>query len=49
MATEHNGMREVSARSAFLLDSEGAIRGAWGYANDELPDLDELIAAARAL
>jgi len=46
---EHNGMRDVSRRSAFLLDSEGVIRGAWGYANDELPDLDELIAAAQAL
>jgi peroxiredoxin len=49
VAIEHNGMRDVSARSAFLLDSEGVIRGAWGYAKDELPDLDELIAASRAL
>ena len=49
VAIDHNGMRDVSARSAFLLDSEGVIRGAWGYAKDELPDLDELIAAARDL
>ena len=49
IAIEHNGMRDVSARTAFLLDREGVIRGAWGYAKDELPDLDELIAAARAL
>ena len=42
-------MRDVSARTAFLLDSGGVIRGAWGYAKDELPDIDELIAAARAL
>jgi hypothetical protein len=42
-------MKDVSARAAFLLDSAGEIRGAWGYAKDELPDLDELIAAARAL
>jgi peroxiredoxin len=46
---EFNGMREVSGRSAFLLGSDGVIRGAWKYRNDELPDLDELIAAAKAL
>jgi glutaredoxin-dependent peroxiredoxin len=49
VAIEHNGMRDVSRRSAFLLDAAGIVRGAWAYANDELPDLDELIAAARAL
>ena len=49
VAVEHHGMRDVSRRSAFLLDAEGIVRGAWAYANDELPDLDELIAAARAL
>jgi peroxiredoxin len=46
---EHNGMRDVSRRSAFLLDSHGIVRGAWAYRNDELPDLDELIAAARTV
>jgi peroxiredoxin len=46
VAFEHNGMRDVSRRSAFLLDANGIVRGAWAYANDELPDLDELIAAA---
>jgi len=49
VAIEHNGMRDVSARAAFLLDTDGVIHGAWGYAKDELPDLDELIAAGRAL
>jgi peroxiredoxin len=49
VAIEHNGMRDVSARAAFLLATDGAIRGAWGYAKDELPDLDELVEAARAL
>jgi glutaredoxin-dependent peroxiredoxin len=47
VAFEHNGMRDVSRRSAFLLDGAGVVRGAWAYANDELPDLDVLIAAAR--
>jgi peroxiredoxin len=46
---EHNGMRDVSRRSAFLLDDAGVVRGAWEYRNDELPDLDVLISAAREL
>jgi len=49
VAYEHNGMRDVSRRSAFLVDVEGIIRGAWAYEPSELPDLDELIAAASAL
>jgi glutaredoxin-dependent peroxiredoxin len=49
VAFEHNGMRDVSRRSAFLLDTRGVVRGAWAYRNDELPDLDELIAAARSV
>jgi peroxiredoxin len=46
---EFNGMRDVSRRSAFLLDGDGVVRGAWEYRNDELPDLDALIGAAKAL
>ena len=42
-------MRNVSRRSAFLVDVEGIIRGAWAYEPSELPDIDELIAAVRAL
>ena len=49
VAFEYNGMRDVSRRTAFLLDDEGIVRGAWAYANDELPDLDVLIAAARSI
>ena len=49
VAFEHNGMRDVSRRSAFLVDAEGVVRGAWAYETSELPDLDELIAAARGL
>jgi peroxiredoxin len=49
VAFEHNGMRDVSRRSAFLVDANGVVRGAWGYETSELPDLDELISAARAL
>jgi peroxiredoxin len=49
VAIEHNGMKDVSARTAFLLDGTGVVRSAWGYAKDEVPDVDELISAARAL
>ena len=49
VAYDHNGMRDVSRRSAFLVDVEGIIRGAWAYEPSELPDIDELIAAAQAL
>jgi peroxiredoxin len=49
VASEHNGMRDVSARSAFLVGVDGVVRGAWAYEPAELPDVDELIAAAQAL
>jgi glutaredoxin-dependent peroxiredoxin len=49
VAFEYNGMRDVSRRSAFLVDANGVVRGAWEYEPAELPDLDELLAAARAL
>ena len=49
VAFEHNGMRDVSRRSAFLVDGDGVVRGAWAYDLSELPDVDVLLAAARAL
>jgi peroxiredoxin len=49
VAYTHNGMRDVSRRSAFLVDLNGVVRGAWTYEPSEVPDLDELIEAARAL
>jgi peroxiredoxin len=49
VAFEYKAMRDVSRRSAFLIDGDGIVRGVWLYANDELPDLDELIVAARDL
>jgi len=39
----------VSQRSAFLIDRDGIVRGAWGYETSELPDFDELLAAANRL
>ena len=49
VAQEHRGMRDVAERSAFLIDREGRVRGAWSYGNEVVPDFDELLAAARAL
>jgi peroxiredoxin len=49
VAFEHNGMRDVSRRSAFLVDTAGVVRGAWAYETSELPDLEQLITAAREL
>jgi glutaredoxin-dependent peroxiredoxin len=49
VAIEHNGMRDVSDRTAFLLDGSGVVRGAWSYRKDEVPDLDVLIEAVRGL
>jgi peroxiredoxin len=49
VAFEHLGRRDVSARSAFLVDAAGVIRGAWGYEPGDLPNLDELLSAAHVL
>jgi glutaredoxin-dependent peroxiredoxin len=49
VAFEHRGMRDVSARSAFLIDRDGIVRGAWAYETSELPDVDVLLAATLAL
>jgi peroxiredoxin len=49
VAIEHRGLRDVSERSAFLMDDDGLVRGAWRYGASELPDFDELLAAAQAL
>ena len=46
---EYRGLRGVSRRSAFLVDRDGVIRGAWEYGSTEVPDVEELLAAARAL
>jgi peroxiredoxin len=49
IAREHRGMNDVSERSAFLVDRGGTVRGAWRYEPGEVPDFDELLAAAQAL
>jgi glutaredoxin-dependent peroxiredoxin len=49
IAHEHRGMQDVAERSAFLIDTDGTVRGAWRYGTTELPDMDELVSAAQAL
>jgi glutaredoxin-dependent peroxiredoxin len=48
VARDFRGMKEVAQRTAFLIDSDGTVRNAWSFANDEVPDFDELARAARA-
>jgi glutaredoxin-dependent peroxiredoxin len=38
----------VAERTAFLVDADGTVRGAWRYGTSEVPDFDVLLAAARA-
>ena len=40
------GLQGVSERSAFLV-ADGVVGNAWRYADGEVPDVDELLAAAR--
>ncbi|HZQ88844.1 MAG TPA: redoxin domain-containing protein [Gaiellaceae bacterium] len=49
IAFDYRGLRDVSRRSAFLIDGGGVVRGAWRYETSEIPDFDELLAAAKAL
>ena len=49
IAFAFRGLKDVSERSAFLIDGEGVVRGAWSYGSSDLPDFDELLAAARLL
>src|SRR5919109_259080 len=39
---------DVAERTAFLVDSDGTVRGAWKYGTSEVPDFDVLLAAAGA-
>jgi peroxiredoxin len=48
-AQTRRGMEGVPQRSAFLLDEDGTVRGSWRYDSSEVPDFDELLAAAQAL
>src|SRR5262245_54069973 len=49
VAQKRRGMEEVPERSAFLIGADGAVRRTWLFEAGEVPDFDELIAAAQAL
>ena len=49
IAHEFRGFEDVAERTAFLVDRDGTVRGAWRYETAEVPDFDELLSAARAL
>jgi peroxiredoxin len=49
LARTFRGMQDVPVRSAFLVDQGGTVRRAWRYDDAEVPDLDAIVAAARAL
>ena len=48
VACDFRGMKEVAERTAFLVGSDGVVRGAWRYEDSEVPDFDVLLAAVRA-
>jgi peroxiredoxin (alkyl hydroperoxide reductase subunit C) len=47
LAHVYRGLEGVSRRSAFLVGTDGTVRAAWAYESGEVPDVDELLAAAR--
>jgi peroxiredoxin len=49
VAHELRGLRDVSGRSAFLVERGGTVRAAWRYLPAEVPDFDALLEAARSL
>ena len=49
VAFEYRGLKDVSERSAFLIGRDGVVRAVWRFETAELPDFDELLAAAQAL
>ena len=49
VSRDFRGFQDIATRTAFLVDREGVVRGAWDYEDSEVPDLDELLSAAGAL
>ena len=48
VAHEFRGLADVSERTAFLIERDGTVRGAWRYDTGEVPSFDELLAAVSA-
>ena len=49
VSQEFRGFKDIARRAAFLVDGEGTVRATWSYEDSEVPNFDELIAAAQAL
>src|SRR5438046_6806210 len=48
VAHEFRGFADVAERTAFLVDQDGAVRGASQYETSEVPDFDVLLDAGSA-
>jgi peroxiredoxin len=46
--SEFRGHLGVAERSAFLVDPDGTVRGAWRYDTAEVPNFDDVLRAAQA-
>lgn len=49
VAQVRRGMTGVPVRSAILVGEDGTVLRSWRYEDSEVPDFDELVAAARSL
>jgi peroxiredoxin len=49
LARAWRGLADVPERAAVLVGEGGTVRGTWRYADSEVPDFDELLAAVRAM
>src|SRR6476661_2565359 len=49
VSQEFDGLADSPVRSCFLIAGDGTVRAAWSYGDDELPDVDEVLAAAKNL
>jgi mycoredoxin-dependent peroxiredoxin len=49
VAQDIDGLADSPVRSSFLVGRDGVIVAAWRYGDDEVPDVDELVEAARAI
>ena len=48
VAHDWGGMQGVAERTAFLVEQDGTVSGAWRYEASEVPDFELLLQAARA-
>jgi peroxiredoxin len=49
VAHDFRGLKDVAERTTFLVERGGTVRRAWRHDPGEVPDFDELLAAARTL